>query len=374
MSGGRAHGDHAHAHDDDHRHDHGHGGPLTRLRSLVRPHRHEMVVAVDAALEGNERGVWALWVSLVGLGVTALVQLVVALASGSVALLNDTFHNGADALTVLPLWLAFTVGRRPASDRFPYGFGRAEDLAGLFVVAMIAVSAAVAGWEAVHGLVEPREVRYLPAVIAASVVGFVGNEAVARLRIRVGREIGSAALLADGLHARTDGLGSLGVLAGALGVAAGADRADAVAGLVIALLILNVLREAAIDVGLRLMDAVSPELTARAREVLAAVPGVTGVGQLRVRWLGHRLHAEAEVVVDTGLSLVAAHRVAEDARHALLHEVPRLASAIVHADPAPTEGVDHHAALEHHDRRRGPVAQGGGAPLPGAREGDDRPG
>ncbi len=321
---------------------------------------------MDSALEASDEGVRALTLSLLGLGATAAIQLVVALWSGSVALLNDTIHNGADALTALPLWLAFSLGRRPANPRYPYGYGRAEDLAGLVVVVMIAASAAVAGYEAFRGLVEPSEVRHLPAVAAASLVGFAGNEAVARYRIRVGRRIGSAALVADGLHARSDGLSSLGVLAGVAGVAAGFDRADALAGMVIAVMILLVLRQAAADVGARLMDSVDPRLADQAREVLTGVDGVEAVGVVRVRWIGHRLHAEAEVVVDQDLSVAAAHDIAEAARHGLLHDVPRLVSAIVHADPCDHDGTDHHSGVKHHDL--------GGTPHPGDLGGTPHPG
>ena len=331
-----------HEHDHEHEHDHG------VLRSLFTRHRHDSGASIDSALESSERGIRALWISLVGLGTTAVIQLVVALLSGSVALLNDTFHNFADAFTALPLWLAFSLGRRRPTDRYPFGYGRAEDLAGGAVVAMIALSAVVAAWEAVGRLLHPTGVRYLGAVIVASLVGFAGNEAVAQYRIRIGREIGSAALVADGLHARTDGLSSLGVLAGALGVAAGFERADALAGLLIAALILSVLRQAAGDVVARLMDAVDPALTAKARGVLAGVSGVEGIGELRIRWIGHRLHAEAEITVDGDLALSAAHRIAEDARHRLLHEIPRLTSAIIHADPCGHDGVDPHADLDHH--------------------------
>jgi cation diffusion facilitator family transporter len=339
-----------HAHDHgEHEHEHESHGVL---RGLFSRHRHDSAASIDSALESSERGIRALWVSLAGLGVTAVIQLVVALASGSVALLNDTFHNFADAFTALPLWLAFSLGRRLPSDRYPFGYGRAEDLAGGAVVAMIALSAVIAAWEAIDRLLHPTGVRYLGAVIVASIVGFAGNELVAQYRIRVGREIGSAALVADGLHARTDGLSSLGVLAGALGVAAGFDRADAIAGLVIAGLILSVLRQAAGDVIARLMDAVDPALTEKTRAVLAGVEGVHGVGELRVRWIGHRLHAEAEITVDGDLPLSVAHGIAEDARHRLLHDVPRLTSAIIHADPCGHDGIDHHADLEHHDPRK----------------------
>jgi cation diffusion facilitator family transporter len=348
-----AHEHHDHDHDQHdhpgHDHDHDHGV----LRSLFTRHKHDSAASIDSALESSEKGIRALRISLVGLGVTAVLQLVVALISGSVALLNDTFHNFADAFTALPLWLAFSLGRRRPSDRYPYGYGRAEDLAGGAVVAMIALSAVFAAYEAIDRLVHPTDVRYLGAVFVASLVGFAGNELVAQYRIRVGREIGSAALVADGLHARTDGLSSLGVLAGALGVAAGFERADAIAGLMIAALILSVLRQAAGDVIARLMDAVDPALTEKARRALADVDGVQGVGDLRIRWIGHRLHAEAEITVDGDLALSAAHRITEDARHRLLHDVPRLTSAIIHADPCGHDGVDHHAELDHHDRSEG---------------------
>jgi len=355
---------HEHEHEHDQTHDHGHGQEHGFWRRLFTRHRHDAAGSIDSALESSERGVRALWVSLAGLLVTALVQLAVALASGSVALLSDTFHNFADAFTALPLWLAFSLGRRLPSARYPFGYGRAEDLAGGAVVVMIAVSALIAAWEAVDRLLHPSPVRYLGAVVVASIVGFAGNELVARHRIRVGREIGSAALVADGLHARTDGFSSLGVLAGAIGVAAGFDRADAIAGLLIAVLIVSVLREAAADVVARLMDAVDPALAQQARGVLAGVDGVERVGELRIRWIGHRLHAEAEVAVDEDLTLSAAHRITEDARHHLLHEVPRLASAIIHADPCGHHGIDPHAGLEHHDRERG----GGGSSSGGGGE------
>jgi len=345
------HHDHEHGHVQEHEHEDHDDHRRGRLRGLFS-HRHDAAASIDSALEASQEGIRALALSLLGLGATAAFQLVVALWTGSVALLNDTIHNGADALTALPLWLAFSLGRRPANPRYPYGYGRAEDLAGLVVVLMIAASAAVAAYEAVRGLVEPAEVRHLPAVAAASLVGFAGNEAVARYRIRVGRRIGSAALVADGLHARSDSLSSLGVLAGVAGVAAGFERADALAGMVIAVMILLVLRQAAGDVGARLMDAVDPTLAEQAREVLAGVDGVEGVGKVRVRWIGHRLHAEAEVVVDQDLSVAAAHDVAEAARHGLLHDVPRLVSAIVHADPCDHDGTDHHAGVQHHDQDR----------------------
>ncbi len=325
-------------HDPDHSHAHDHarrrrGGLLGWLRELAVPHRHGGTIMVDSAMESDwRRGLRALLVSLAGLGATAALQAVVAAVSGSVALLGDTLHNAADALTAVPLAVAFVVGRRPATRSYTYGYGRAEDLAGVIVVAAIAVSAAAALVIAVRRLSSPGGVSHLGAVSAAAVVGFLGNELVARYRIRVGREIGSAALVADGLHARADGLTSLAVLLGAGGVALGLDLADPVVGLVITVAILAVLRDAGREIYRRLMDAVDPDL----------------VGRVRLRWIGHHLRAECEVVVDGNLTVARGHEIVEEAQHRLLHELPRLAAALVHADPAARAGSDPHGLTAHH--------------------------
>jgi cation diffusion facilitator family transporter len=299
-------------------------------------------------MEDSRDGVRALKLSLVGLGLTAAVQLAVVLVSNSVALLGDTLHNLTDAFTALPIWLAFTLGRRAPTRRFTHGYGRAEDVAGVVVVLFIAASGILAAYEAIDRLRHPAPVRYLGAVMAAAVVGMVGNELVALYRIRVGRRIGSAALVADGLHARADGLTSLAVLLGAIGVALGWERADAVAGLVIAGGIVLVLGQAARGVGERLLDAVDPELVDRAEAVVAAVGGVQEVGELRIRWVGHRLHAEARITVDRDLDVAAAHDIAEAAHHALLHELPMLSAAVVHIDPCRHAGPDPHQGTAHH--------------------------
>ncbi len=322
--------------DHDQGHDQGHDHPtglLGRLKALVAPHSHDAADSVDAALETSAKGIRALVVSLAVLGATALAQAVVVVLTGSVALLGDTLHNFADALTAIPLAVAFTLGRRPPNRRYTYGYGRAEDLAGIVVVLFIVLSAAAAGYTALRRLADPADVQYVGAVAAAGVIGFLGNEAVARYRIRVGREIGSAALVADGLHARTDGFTSLAVVAGAAGVALGFERADPIVGLLITLAILFVLRDAARQVYRRLMDAVDEALLDDVESVLTGTPGVLRLGNVRVRWVGHALRAEAQVVVDGTLSLVEAHRIAEQAEHRLVHEVPRLTAALVHADP-----------------------------------------
>ncbi|HYV76858.1 MAG TPA: cation diffusion facilitator family transporter, partial [Streptosporangiaceae bacterium] len=314
----------------DHAHGHGHvhaSRPAVtgRLRHVLRPHSHDAADTVDAAMEASAEGIRALWVSLAVLGGTALLQAAVVAISGSVALLGDTLHNAADALTAVPLGIAFVVGRRPPTRRYTYGYGRAEDLAGVVIVLFIAVSSALAAYEALTRLAHPRPVTNLIAVAVAAVIGFTGNELVARYRIRVGRKIGSAALVADGLHARTDGFTSLAVLLGVGGVAIGWDWADPVVGLLITVAILAVLRQAAREIYRRLMDAADPALVDQVEQTLRATPGVLGVGAVRLRWIGHHLRAECEVIVDAGVSAVQAHQVAVSAEHNLLHALPRLA-------------------------------------------------
>ena len=344
--------DHDHAHEQGHDHAHEHQGGLRgALKGLFAPHSHDAADSVDRALEASRDGMRALKISLVGLAVTAALQVVVVLISGSVALLADTVHNFADALTAVPLALAFWIGRRPPNKRYTYGYGRAEDLAGIFIVAMIALSAVVAAWEAVHRLLDPQDVRNVGWVIAAGVIGFLGNELVAVYRIRVGRRIGSAALVADGLHARTDGVTSLGVVAGGLGVAAGWELADPIVGLVITVAILFVLKGAARDIYRRLMDSVDPELVDAVEDLLAGVPGIEAVERVSIRWVGHELRAEADVVSDSRLTVAESHRIAEEAHHQLLHGIPKLARATIHPNPCGHDGLDHHLVTSHHFTR-----------------------
>lgn len=318
-----------------------------RLRHLFTPHSHDPADRMDPVIESSRAGMRAIWISLAVLGATALGQLVIVLYSGSVALLGDTVHNVADALTAAPLGVAFLLGRRVATRRYTYGFGRAEDVAGVLIVATIAGSAAFAGYTAVRRFVEPAAVTHLPWVVAAGFVGFLGNEIVARYRMAVGRRIGSAALVADGLHARTDGFTSLAVPVAAGGLALGWRWADPVVGLLITVAILFVLKDAAREVYRRLMDAVDPSTVDAAERSLAGTPGVHGVNRIRMRWVGHRLHVETDVTVDAALTVAAAHAIAVDAEHRLLHDVPRVATATIHTDPALP---DPHAALAHHRR------------------------
>jgi cation diffusion facilitator family transporter len=326
---------HGHTHDHDHDHDHDHPkGLFGVIKEVFAPHSHDASDSIDGALESSAAGIRAVKISLLALGATSIAQLVIVVISGSVALLADTIHNFSDALTAIPLWIAFALGTKAATRRYTYGYGRAEDLAGLFVIAMITLSAIIAAVESLRRLIRPVPIQHVGWVAAAGLVGFIGNELVAIYRIRVGRQIGSAALIADGVHARTDGFTSLAVLLGAGGVALGFPLADPIVGLLITIAILAVLRTAVRDVFRRLLDAIDPDLIDAAEAALVAEPGVTAVRSVKMRWIGHRIHADAELDVDPGISLIEAHRIAHEAEHTLTHAVPKLSSALIHAYPA----------------------------------------
>ena len=328
------------------KHSHGHvhrraglaGRALAGRAHTFTPHSHDAADSIDSAVESSAAGVRAVKISLVVLGITAVAQLVVVVLTGSVALLADTIHNFSDALTAVPLWIAFVLGRRTATRRHTYGFGRAEDLAGLFVVALIALSAVIAGYESIHRLIAPEPLSNPWVVLIAGVLGFVGNELVAIYRIRVGRSIGSAALIADGVHARTDGFTSLAVVVGAIGVMLGFPLADPIIGLIITVAILVVLKGAATDVFRRLMDAVDPAAVDHAEKALIDVEGLHGVDRVRMRWLGHRLHAEADVTVPDSTPFGEAHEVAHRCEDRLRETVARLESATVHVHPLSGHG------------------------------------
>ncbi len=305
---------------------------------------------VDPSIVSTTRGLWVLQWSFAGLMVTALIQIVVVMISGSVALLADTIHNFADAATAIPLAVAFWLARRPPSRRFPYGLGRVEDFAGLTIVLVILMSAGVAAYEAIHRLLHPQPITQLGAVMAASIVGFLGNEGVAIFRIRVGRQIGSAALVADGYHARVDGWTSLAVLAGALGVWAGYPAADPVMALAISVAILWIVFQAGRSVVVRMLDGVDVDVLDEIEDAARHAPSVESVSEVRARWIGHRLHAEVNVTVPGGASVDQGHDIAGHVRHHLFHHLPHLGGVIVHVDPSGREGEHHHRIDEHaHD-------------------------
>jgi cation diffusion facilitator family transporter len=331
MTGGHGH---------DHGHDH-HGGLRGVLSDIFRPHSHDSADSFDSALESNERGTRAVRISFVALLATSVIQLVIVVATSSIALLADTIHNFSDALTAVPLFLAFRLSRRSPNRRYTYGYRRAEDFAGMFVIVMITLSAVVAAWEAATRLVHPHKLEHLGALFIAGLAGLVGNELVALYRIREGNAIGSAALVADGYHARTDGFTSLAVAVGAVGVWAGFDRADPIVGLGISIAIFAVLRGAARQVWYRLMDAVDPAIIDRIETSAAAVSGVKNVHTAHARWLGHRLVAEVSVAVDGSLAVTDGHAIAAEVSHQLLHEVRHLDEVHVHVDPAELGAHEH---------------------------------
>lgn len=319
---------HNHEHPHDHHHRHVHATGLKGwLQGLFIPHSHDSADSVDAAMESSAEGIRAVKLSLLGLGATSLFQLVIVLISGSVALLADTVHNFSDALTAVPLWIAFLLGRRPATRTYTYGFGRAEDLAGLFIVAMIALSAVFAAVESVHRFLAPQPVHNLGWVLAAGLVGFAGNELVAIYRIRVGRKIGSAALVADGIHARTDGFTSLAVVAGVIGTWLGFPLADPIVGLLISVAIAVLLWGTVRDIGRRLMDGVNPALTDNLADVVRRLAPTDST--FRLRWSGHKLHAEISIPAGGCGDLAELAVLAADLKHATAHAVPNVGSVAV---------------------------------------------
>jgi cation diffusion facilitator family transporter len=327
-----------HGHHHDHGHDHqdhqDHRGALGRFFGRF-VHSHAAHERVDAAMETSERGIAALKISLVGLGLTAVFQTVIVVISGSVALLADTIHNYADASTSIILWVAFALGRRKPSRTMTYGYGRAEDLAGVAIVLIILGSAVVAGYESVHRLISPRLIEQPLWVGAAAIIGFVGNEAVAVYRIRVGREIGSAALVADGYHSRVDGFTSLAVLVSAIAAYLGWPVVDAIVGIGITVAILFIVRDAGQSVLRHIVDGVEPEIMDTVEHAIGHAPQVRRVASLKVRWVGHRLYIEADVMADGALSVREADVIARQVEQTMAHHVPALGHARVRVQPEP---------------------------------------
>ena len=347
--------EHPHDHGE-HPHDHGEhqhaGGVWGWVQSFFHIHGHDDEdLMSDSLLTTSQEGIRALQWSLLSLLLTAVMQIVIVAISGSVALLADTIHNFADATTAIPLWMAFALNRRQPSRGFTYRYGKAEDLAGAFVVLVIFGSALVIFYETWQKLLHPEPMRNLAWVAAAAIIGFVGNEAAAYVRIRSGRRIGSAALVADGMHARTDGLTSLAVLVGAIGAWLGLPWADPLIGALIGVAILFIVRDAARTMWQRLMDAVDPALVDKLEQTARQVAGVKDIHQPRLRWVGHALWGEVHVEVDANLSTAASHAIAEEIRHALFHALPRLREMIVHVDPWTQPGADpllYHTITAHH--------------------------
>lgn len=305
---------HKHAGHHDHHHDHSHG-------------------VIDHSITTSNRGLWAIKWSFVILCATSVLQLSIFYLSNSVALLADAIHNVGDAATAVPLAIAFSLAKLKPSRKFTYGLGRVEDLAGVVVVLTVCGSGVIAGYEAIHRFIHPSPVSHLPAVMIAAIIAFIGNESVAVLRIRVGKEIKSAALIADGYHARTDGFISLAVLAGAIGLALGYPLADPIAGLLITCTIAKIVWDSAKTVFFRMLDGIEPELIDELKHAASAVPGVLGVTGIRARWIGHQVHADLNIDVDPNISVAQGHDIAEAVRQRIQSQMPHLCHLAIHVEP-----------------------------------------
>ena len=346
--------DHGHDHDThDHDHDHPHGSGIWGILSSVfhlHGHSHQQTEKIsDSAFINNEEGIRTVWLALASLTITSLIQIVIVYWSGSVSLLADTVHNIGDGLNSIPLLIAFYLSRRVATRRYNYGFARSEDIAGIFIVLSIAVSAGVVFWQSFQRFINPQPLTNLSWVAAAAVIGFLGNEAVALLQIRVGRKIGSAALVADGLHARTDGLTSLAVLLAVVGTWLGYPIVDPIIGSLIGIAILFITRDAIKTMWYRLMDAIEPEMLAKVEAVAKNQSGVKDVRRIRMRWIGHQLHTEACIAVEPTLLTTQSHEIAEELRHNLFHEITNLSEVIVHVEPWSEQPDLFHQTTLHHE-------------------------
>jgi cation diffusion facilitator family transporter len=343
---------HDHGEHDRHQHSHRSAWFPGWLRSRLHAFNHShdrRGLAVERAFRENEQGIRTIWIALGILSVTALMQLLIVYFSGSVSLFADTAHNFGDGLNSIPLLIAFYLARRIPTRRYNYGFGRAEDVAGILIVISIAVSAVVVFYQSFLRLINPQPLTNLGWVTAAALLGFLGNETVAILQIRVGRQISSAAMIADGLHARTDGLTSLAVLVAAVGSWLGYPLVDPIIGIFIGMAIVFITWDATKRIWYRLMDAVDPELIDRAEKVILDNVDVMETRRVRMRWVGHCLYAEVYISVNPDLKTSQSHSVAEQVRHALFHEIPDLSDINVHIDPW-TEADDlHHELTSAHE-------------------------
>lgn len=317
--------EYSHEHEEEHEHTHG---------------------IIDPSLTSG-KGLWAVKWSSIVLFLGALFQLVIVFLSGSVSLLSDTIHNFEDAATAIPLGAAFIMGRRKPTKRFTYGYGRVEDIAGIIIIVFMFTSALYAFYVSIDRIFHPQTVSHLWAVVLASLIGFAINEGAAIFRIRIGRQIHSQALIADGYHARTDGWSSLAVLFGAIGVFLGFRLADPLVGILISIVILKITWEAGKEVFTRALDGIDPKVIEEIKHTASHVKGVEEVTEIRVRWIGHKIHAELNIAVNPELSIEEGHKIANNVSHGLLHELPYLSNASIHIDPLRKSGEKHHAFNNH---------------------------
>jgi len=336
------HGEHDHSEHDHDEHDHEHGG------HGHGGHGHEHG-RVDADLYGNKAGLRAVQISTAGMFLVAAIQFAIAGIGGSAGLFADALHNLGDVLTTVALWIAFALSNRAANHRYTYGYYRAEDLAGIFIVLVIIASAVAGAVESIQKLTSGSVPTQLYLSMAAALIGVAGNEILAQYKISVGKRINSVPLIADGQHSRIDGLTSLAAFIGLIGVALGFPLADPIAGLVITVVILTVVYSTTRSVLQRLLDAVDPRLIPSILTMVSEVPGVEAVTEPRARWVGHTLQVSLNIEVNPEMTIADAHAIAEEVRHRLFHEVEGLSEAIIHTDPSSNRG-DFHQLVAHHQQ------------------------
>lgn len=284
--------------------------------------------------EGEPKTTSVFVVSFFLLGAMATFQTGIAVFSGSVSLLSDAFHNIADALTGVPLWIAFSLAGRQPTRRYSYGYGKFEDLAGILIVGLILSSAIVSLVRSVERFVHPQVFHHPVWVALASVTGFLGNEAVAFLRIRAGRKTGSVSLVADGQHARVDGFASLSVLVGVAGSVTGYPIVDPVVGMLLGFSILLIAVRMIRDVGMHLSDGIEPETLDRIRHAAMDSGSVLSVSRARARWMGHSISCDLCLVLDDQSSLEDAAREGRLAEERIRKALPFTGDVLVVVAPA----------------------------------------
>jgi cation diffusion facilitator family transporter len=267
----------------------------------------------------------AVGVSAIGLAVTGIVELLLAVLTGSVGLLGDAIHNLSDVSTSAVVFLGFRLSRRGPTEQYPYGLDRAEDLAGVGIAIVIWASAVFAGYASIRKLVGHGPTGHLALGIAGAVLGIVGNQVVARYKLVVGRRISSATLVADARHSWLDALSSAGALAGLVAVALGFRLGDPIAGLAVTVFICHVGYEVSKDVVHRLADGVDPAVITAAEAAAGSVDGVIHA-HARARWTGRTLRVEVEGWVDPALTVSGADALGQQVARAVAGELPEMGS------------------------------------------------
>jgi cation diffusion facilitator family transporter len=308
--------------------------------------------AHDHRAYGDSAAVRAVVVSALALGTASAVEFAAAASSHSASVLADALHNAGDVLTTFVLLFAFALARRPATRRFPSGFGRIEDVATLLILMVIAITAAVAAYASILKFFNTEAYTNIGFALFGAVVGVVANLAVSEYKIRVGRRLNSTALAADGIHSRVDALVSAGAFAG-IGLAGlGWRLADPIAGLVITAAIVVVTAGTVKQLFLRMMDAVDPDLSGELVHAAMEVEGVLGVNDVRARWVGRELIAVMHIGCSPEATVSQAHEIALRVEHSVAHHLPA-ARVDIHMDP----GTDAHSHGELHPSELGETSR-----------------